>query len=252
MNGNHDGLVPDKARVYRIGSEGSTVLVIENLLGNSQDLLHVAHQSSYSEPKVKNFPGIQAPTPNTYANVLIKTIFPLLRRTFGLEGWSIASTSSNFSLVTRPPNSLTPRQCIPHCDGTDDGVLALLHYLVPGGCFGTSFYRHRATGFERITGERRAQYRKALDDELRQSPPKGYITENSPLFEQTHAFEGRFNRLIVYQGNTLHCAQVPPDFQFNPTPHLGRLTANTFIGLRRHPTTEKLAPALSYKRNDIA
>ena len=223
---------PARIRVERVGSERLPVLVIERLFTNPEPLLHTARRAVYGAPKAQNFPGLRAPAPAAYIRLLGETLSPLLRRTFDLQGCDIVAASSDFSLITQAPETLTLRQRIPHRDGDEPGLLALLHYLTPGGCFGTSFYRHRATGFEHVNRERRVEYQRLLSSELMANIPQGYTTGDGPIFERTRSFEGAFNRLLVYQGYTLHSGDVPPDFAFSSDPNRGRLTANTFLTMR--------------------
>ena len=135
--------------------------------------------------------------------------------------------------MTRPPAELALRQRIPHTDTPNPGMIALLHYLTEPGCSGTSFYRHRATGFENVTPERRSAYEARLAEETRRDEPRGYIGGDTALFERTGGVEGVFNRLIAYRGTLLHSGDVAADFAFSDDPGRGRLTANTFFVLGR-------------------
>ena len=40
---------------------------------------------------------------------------------------------------------------------------------------------------------------------------------------------GKFNRAIVYRGNSLHCADLAADFEPLADPLSGRLTLNLFL-----------------------
>jgi hypothetical protein len=226
------GVAPPRIRVERLGAEGVKVLVVENLVSDPAPLVDAAHAAVYGEPRVKAFPGLRAPAPRHYLQLLIETLTPLLRDVFGLQGWRTTSAVSDFSLVTRPPDRLTPLQRIPHTDGHEPGLLALLHYLTPGDGFGTSFYRHRTTGFEHVSADRREAYQGRLAAEMQACSLTGYTLGDGPLFERTGGFDGVFNRLIAYQGYALHSGDVPADFAFEADPRRGRLTANTFLVLR--------------------
>lgn len=243
--GDFNGREPSRARLERVGAERLPVLVIDNLLIDPTSLLRVAHEAVYLEPRVKSFPGIYAPAPLDYVEFLTEHLLPRLQVVFGLDGWHVVAASGEFSLITHPPDTLALPQRVPHSDGNSPGLLALLHYITPGDCFGTAFYRHRATGFERITVERREIYLEALNTELLITPTHGYLSGDTTLFEQTRAFDGRFNRLIVYQGFGLHCANVPPDFHFSADPHRGRLTVNTFFDLRPQGLSGDCQPKLT-------
>lgn len=221
-----------RMRVERLGREHAPVLVVDDLLTDPGPLTAAAHAARYGAPEVKAYPGLRAPAPRTYAQGLRDALLPALQDAFGLPDWTVAGATCDFSLVTLRPEALDPRQRVPHTDTSDPGLIALLHYLTPGGCGGTSFYRHRATGFETITPERRTRYEATLAQELGRDPPTGYMAGDGPLFARTGGFDGRFNRLIAYRGDLLHSGDVPDDATFSDDPRQGRLTLNTFFTLR--------------------
>ena len=220
-------------RVERLGRERATVLVVDDLLSDPGPLVRDAHAATYGTPEIKAFPGVRAPAPPDYPAVLRRALLPLLRDVFDLQGCEVVGGTSDFSLVTRRPQSLELRQRIPHTDTPDPGLIALLHYLTPGGTSGTSFYRHRTTGFESITADRRAAFEATLSRELQDAQPTGYIGADTALFERIGGYDGVFNRLIAYRGSLLHSGDIAPDFGFSDDPRTDRLTANTFLLLRR-------------------
>ncbi len=222
-----------RVRVERLGREQAPVLVVEDLLSDPAPLLADAYAADYGAPAVKAYPGLRAPTPRDYAATLAAALLPVLRDAFALDGCELAGVASDFSVVTRPPGALEVRQRIPHTDTTDPGLIALLHYLTPGGCGGTSFYRHRATGFETVSPQRREAYERSLAAELPSARLPGYIAGDTPLFDRIGGFDGAFNRLIAYRGSLLHSCDIADDLRLSDDPRSGRLTANTFFTLRR-------------------
>jgi hypothetical protein len=72
------------------------------------------------------------------------------------------SCATSFAVTTCDPASLLAIQRIPHFDTVDSSILAAVHYLCEPPHQGTSFYRHRATGFETITAARTAAWQGAL------------------------------------------------------------------------------------------
>ena len=230
-----DGRADRRIRVERLGREASPVVVVEDLLADPAPLIEAAHASPFGPPAMAAYPGVRARAPGAYARGLRDALLPVLLDAFGLRGWTLAGATCDFSLVTRRPEALAMRQRIPHTDAADPGLVALLHYLTPGGTSGTSFYRHRSTGFERITPARRDAYEAALARELAEAPPEGYVGGDTPVFERIGGFEGRFNRLVAYSGALLHSGDVPSGFAFSDDPRQGRLTLNTFFSLRPPP-----------------
>ena len=84
-----------------------------------------------------------------------------------------------------------PSAC-PTSTPPDGGQIAVLHYLFDTPHGGTSFYRHRSTGFESITPERAEDYAARLRQELEASPPPAaYTTGDTELFEGADPRGGR-------------------------------------------------------------
>jgi hypothetical protein len=88
-------------------------------------------------------------------------------------------------------------------------------YLCDTRFSGTSFYRHRKTGYEEITAANQNNYKLALDNEmrLRGPPAKEYMNGDSSLFEAIFAADLRFNRAVIYQGRILHAGNIKRQFE---------------------------------------
>ncbi|MBW8879936.1 MAG: histone acetyltransferase, partial [Asticcacaulis sp.] len=56
----------------------------------------------------------------------------------------------------------------------------------------------------------------------------GYTGPATVNFEMLDAVDIRFNRLILYRGNVLHCALFD-GARLESDPRTGRLTANSFV-----------------------
>ena len=211
------------------GSEEQPLLTVDGALSDLALVREVAARHRYTTIG-PFYPGLRAPVSEGIAMPLVAPLLPTLRDTFGL-----ASEPRYFecylSLVTIPPDRLAPIQRVPHFDGVEPDRLAVLLYLSDDADGGTAFYRQRATGFESVDAGRFDAYRAALDTETARHgvPEASYIGDASPLFERTHRVEGRANRLVVYRGNTLHCAALSPDFTPSADPREGRLTLNLFL-----------------------
>jgi hypothetical protein len=149
-----------------------------------------------------------------------------IRTVFGLENLDVIMADSDFRMVTRGPDGLHPRQLVPHYDGPDANAIVILHYLATRPFGGTSMYRHRQTGFERILGNRVEAYERAVGEEMNSFQPAGFIDGDSDLFERTASFPALFNRALIYRGVSLHSGDIAAG-PFEADPRLGRLTANT-------------------------
>ena len=214
--------------VHRQGNEAEPVVVIDNFAADPARFIDDAGFLGFA-PMGVHYPGIRAAVPHALLVPLLDALAPLIADNFGLRDCAI--TDAFYSLVTTPPGELTPIQRLPHFDGVEPGRLALLHYLGRDERAGTAFYRHRSTGFETVTAPRLAEYRAALADDLAREgvPGPAYIAGDTAVFAEVAAYRGRFNRAIVYRGNTLHCARLPVDLAMSDDPAAGRFTVNTFL-----------------------
>ena len=160
-------------------------------------------------------------------------IEPLLQRI--VEDFALARTpryrECYLSLVTEGPSGLAPIQRLPHFDGVEDERIAVLLYLDRTERGGTGFFRQRATGFESVDATRFETYRSKLEEGIDAVglPNATYISGDTELFECIHRIEGRFNSMAIYRGHTLHCADLPSNFEPDPDPRTGRLTLNLFL-----------------------
>jgi len=212
-----------------IGDGRQPVIVIDDFVPDPQALAAEAAAQKFA-PMGAYYPGLRAPVPTRRVAGFVAPVADLIAETFGLSP-DLGLIEAMYSLVTTPPADLRPIQRLPHFDGCEPERLALLHYL--GGCEdgGTAFYRHRATGLESVGPDRFAEYDAALRRDVAQQgmPEAGYIAGDTGLFERIARFEGRFNRALIYRGQTLHCADMPPGASLSPDPRQGRLTVNTFL-----------------------
>ena len=213
-----------------IGRELAPLLVIDNFLSDPDKLVRRAATRAFNAHS-QYFPGIRTEVPLGYQQLFERDLKPLLFEYFAIRGTSFRFAMCHYSLITTPPSELGFLQRIPHIDSVEGNALASVHYLFTRNLGGTAFYRHRQTGFEFVDREREARYFRALDTEKDgpDAPPAGYIRGDTPLFERVGVQEGVFNRILIYRRNSLHSADLPPDFMPDPNPATGRLSINSFI-----------------------
>ena len=164
--------------------------------------------------------------------MLLQKIEPVLRQVFDLPAqYEPRVRMSAFSLTTTPPQQLRPIQCVPHIDNHTANQFAVVHYLCDEKFGGTSFYRHRSTGYETINSDRLEYYFKMLKQEVMADETAGcdYINGNTHLFERIARIKVRFNRALVYRSNSLHSGDISAALGLSPDPRRGRLTLNSLI-----------------------
>jgi uncharacterized protein DUF6445 len=213
-----------------IGREQAPLLVIDNVVADAEELVDIAAGKLFGEV-VSYYPGIRSKAPLSYQQFVLDHFRQLFTDTFGLQGRKLRFTGCHYSLVTTPTDKLAHLQCIPHIDSVNGNELAFVHYLFKRDLGGTAFYRHRQTGFEVVTQERRTKYFETVEAEKTgpNKPELGYINASSPLYEQVRSEAGVFNRMLVYRRNSLHSGSIAVPEGIDPNPRTGRLSLNGFI-----------------------
>lgn len=216
--------------IDQVGAERSPVLVIDNLAADPAALIDAADEAIFLKLGPL-YPGVRAPAPEAYARTLFALLSPLAENAFGARIDSKLELCA-FSLVTTPPEHLSVAQRIPHFDGTETDRLAFVHYLCREEYGGTSFYRHRATGFETVSEARLEAYGHVLDQDMRNfGQPDGYIAGDTEIFECIKSYPAKFNRIILYRGAALHSGNITAACTLDESARSGRLTMNGFARL---------------------
>ncbi len=233
-------------QLYEIGQSRSRVVVIDNFLPEARRAVDLAAAMAPFPPEGETaYPGLRRQinpddTASRYVIACMKTVAPLIGKVFASPGFRLLEAS--FSLVTTPPEALSAVQRLPHFDWADLNILAVLHHLHDVPDTGTSFYRHIASGVERVDAEAAPRLRQAMrDEDARLGAAEGFTTGTSDRYEKIFHVEGRFNRLVIYQGALLHSGDIPQDFAFSSDPRTGRLTGNIFIQVNAPPLANPTA-----------
>ncbi|MBC8025105.1 MAG: hypothetical protein H7Y89_03865 [Steroidobacteraceae bacterium] len=207
------------------------VLCIDGFSIDPGHLVDLATTATFIDPG-SVYPGVRAPAPAGYVESMLAAVAPDIEAAYGATPDRDLELCA-YSMVTTAPGKLRAVQRIPHFDGPDVARIAFLHYLCAPSQGGTSFYRHRATGFEVVAPDQVEDYRKLVVAEMRSgvSAPD-YVGADTRHFEKIHTVDAAFNRLIVYKGNALHSGDIGLGTVLSEDPRLGRLTINGFGFLR--------------------
>ena len=221
-----------QVKLARIGRRAIAVSMIDNVLHDPEGVAALGFAQSYAQDRTNLYPGLRAPMPQSFSTAFRAWLTPILQRNGMLEGSrAIQRDSSFFSVVTTASTDLLPIQRIPHYDSTDPGLFAAVIYLCDTRFSGTSFYRHRKTGYEEITADNRKNYELALDGEMRihGAPKKEYINGDSLLFEVIFSNELKFNSAIIYPGRILHAGNITRQFTAPKDESEWRLTVTALL-----------------------
>jgi Family of unknown function (DUF6445) len=221
-----------QVRLARIGRRGIAVTMIDNVLHDPGGVAALGFAQSYTADRSNLYPGLRAPMPGSFSTTFRGWLTRILQRNGVLEGsQAIHHDESFFSVVSTASTDLLPIQCIPHYDSTDPNLFAAVIYLCETRFSGTSFYRHRKTGYEEITAANQNNYRLALDSDMRihGAPPKEYMNGDSSLFEAIFSAELQFNRAVIYPGRILHAGNIERRFKPPQDQSEWRLTVTALL-----------------------
>ena len=218
-----------------IGHEANPILVVDGLLANPASAVDFAEAevNFVPGPTGTYFPGLRGRRSDAYVATFLDRLGPAMRETFGLRDNVRFNFNNLFSLTTTPGSELRPLQKVPHVDHIGPRGLAVVHFIFAAPLGGTGFFRHKATGWETITEERAERYDRMVAREIEQSGTSpGYLFRDSPHFDLVFNVEPAMDRLVIFSGHQLHSATVPDGVTLPTDVRQGRLTINSFIGLR--------------------
>jgi hypothetical protein len=228
-------IAPDSPVSERFSSDNHELVTISDMLTSPNTAIHSAFLQKFAKI-TPQYPGVRAALDPAVATAWLARLSPLLSEWFGpaetkweMQAW--------YSLVTTPPAALAPIQRLPHVDGTDPAIIAMMLYLHRTGHGGTAFFRHRSTGLSALTAQDYPRYAEALRADVGRTglPAAAYPTDGAPHFERIHTVSGHFNQAVFYRGNILHSGIIDNAAPLPADPRTGRLTINAFfrpIGLQ--------------------
>jgi len=216
-------------RICRHGREEQPTIVIDDMLTEPEQWRALARRVRYGQFG-PFYPGLRSFVPQGAAIAMRNELEGVLAETFELDPVPPVF-ECYFSIVTTPPEELTPIQRLPHVDGVEADRIAILIYLSGATMGGTAFYRQRATGFETLDEERYPLFDAALRAGIAEHgvPSPAYISGDTILYEKIASYEARPNRGIIYRSRALHCAEIPAGNPLPANPVEGRLTINSFL-----------------------
>lgn len=217
-----------KLTAMYVGAEGEAVLESPAAFEHPEHLVDLAASIPFAPAYTSTggYPGLRASLPDYYIRTVVEALAGPISEAFSLGRIRPVKAEGAFSLVTLPGDALSTAQRAPHVDSTNPHQFAILHYLCDEAFGGTSFFRHRATGFETLSEHRLATYRTHRATE---GVAAGYVDDGAPWFEPTARVSAGFNRLVAYRSCVLHSGHVPASTMLSPDPRSGRLTANVFV-----------------------
>jgi len=231
-----------------VGNEKTPVITIDQPILSTGDLVRYAcREAQFVADGKAAYPGIRAELPDEYVRAMVPQLVALISHTYNVpRAFEPHVIHRLYSLVTQKPEELGMLQRLPHTDNRSPWYFATVHYLSEREHAGTGFFRHRPTGYERITADRYQSYIDAAQAHMAAHgpPSEKYINDSDDHYELIDAVEHRPNSMAIYPGNLLHSGLIRPDRDIDADPATGRLTANLFL----YFTGPDHAPAVQARR----
>jgi Family of unknown function (DUF6445) len=216
------------------------VVVVDDALIDPQALVALAqrHRAAFAEAPHNAYPGLELPLPDSAVQALATWFLEHAAAPLGVGG--LHSAHARLAMVTRPPQTLTPLQRLPHRDRL--GVVAdeiaaagVLYLFADPELGGTAFYRPTRPLAE--VDACFARYAAISDPEFEAAsglgPDKAYPHASSEMFEWIAEVPAAYNRAIFYDGGRFHCSQIERPERLCGDPAQGRLTLNLFATARK-------------------
>lgn len=221
-----------RPEVIYLGQERTPLILIDHFALDLSALRQHARHSDFMRENQTYYPGQRAVLPKAYVAASLNALYQLIYQVYQIpDTLRLKPQMLFYALITQPENSLHPLQCMPHFDTSAPYYFALLHYLNEPPHGNTGFFRHKPTGFERVTEQRRVEYFQAAQQfiDTQGAPPQRYQVQSNEHYELYYQIPYQANRLIIYPGNLLHSSLVDCAVDIDSSPVTGRLTANMFI-----------------------
>lgn len=229
----------NKKREHRIilsDKEQTPIFIIDSFLTSVIPVIEEAKKVNFKQLSTKidsYYPGSRAPLGNSYSQVILEAITPLLHKYYHVPTHlNSRIASATLSLLTKQTQDLNYMQCMPHYDDVMPHSFAVLHYINEGDFGGTGFYKHKPTNFENITQKRESTFISEAEKYLNNTgyPKQEYFTESDNHFELMGHVEYVPNRLVIYPTTILHSAFIKnQNKEVSTSATQGRLTANLFV-----------------------
>ena len=210
-----------------------SVYVVDDFLENPESLLDYAKTSAYfgrvGDDRTA-YPGIRDRLPRPYERALEK----IIELVYGPVSHSVHRCM--LSLTTLQPDQLGTAQKIPHVDAFGDDQYAAVHVLCGAPHGGTAIYRYRPRNLVRLRNDDRhvvAEMLQGVHDHPQEH--SGYLVGDTGLFKQEVLIAAKFNRLILYPSNLLHCAVLSAPDSLVTDVESGRLSVASFFKLESKP-----------------
>jgi hypothetical protein len=219
--------------------DGRLCWVVDDCLLNPDALLQYAvdHRDQFRAVDFNFYPGVFLEPPAPFPARLADFFNNRVRRCF--DARRLLGLHCRLSMVTRPPQQLTPVQSLCHrdrpmLDGMHSAQACILYLFRDPELGGTSFYRalRPEEALRQLFND--AQQMPGAQFFARYGLQPRYLIESNDWFEKLASVPARWNRCIFFDGMGFHSGDVLAPERLSADPQSGRLTLNGFFTSRRH------------------
>jgi hypothetical protein len=219
-------------------SNGQTCYVIDDALLEPQRLVDFAlvNRAQFSSVDFNAYPGLLLPSPPAISIALNDFFTQHVRRYF--DARRVTHMHSRLAMVTLPASELRPYQWICHRDdvglGPDLSMQASVLYLFHDESFGgTSFYEPNLAPAQMASLAHEAGTLSNAAFAQKYGIEPGYLCDSNRYFTRVGSVRAKWNRIIFYDGGTLHSGDIEAPEKLSADPATGRLSLNGFFTSRR-------------------
>lgn len=219
----------DRISIETIGREKSRIAFVRDVFEDPDSIIALAADAQYAA-RSKAYPGVRSPVDEEVATLVKSAIAATARRLMAVEISHLAG-GVHYSIVTQRPFDRLGRARRPHADDSTGVLMAAVLYLNRGPHGGTGFFRHRGTGFELITAERKSFYKSVVQIEQSGIVQSEGIASHAdhPDYMRIATAAPKFNSMVVYPGAILHSGDIDRTAPIPLDARNGRLTINAFL-----------------------
>ncbi len=215
---------------------GEFCIVVDEALANPEGLIAWAAGQDFRPPQGFPYPGVMVDAPPA-VSVRVGDYFAQYVRG-RLGGRRTLSTTVRLSLVTLSLEQLRPVQWQCHRDRLGPAaqelrLAGMVTYLFrDSGLGGTSFYRPLLSDEETERMITDAGRMDTAEFSARYGLTAGYMNGSNRYFERVAQVPSAWNRMLFYNGDLFHSADIGAPARLSADPRTGRLTLNGFFTCR--------------------
>jgi hypothetical protein len=222
-------------KIIKLNDIDCSIYVIDDFLLNISNLFEYAKKAAYLSPVGTDgtaYPGMRDAMPMPYIRLLTKLIENYIVKKPTNKFNKIEAHRSLLSLTTVSESNLSTLQKMTHIDSFQNTEFATVHYLCNKEMGGTSIYKYKPENIIRFNENHHyllnEMKQKVANNSLEHN---GYLQHSTSLFEKNFSIEAKLNRIVIYPGNLLHCANLQEDISINTDIEKDRLTIASFFSI---------------------